>query len=121
MIYRGRSFVDLLRSRAESDCVRQAYVFLEEDGTEGDRLGYPELDRRARTIAARLKESVTPGERVLLLFNPGLDFIAAFFGCLYAGAIAVPVYPPRLNRSILRLEAVARDAQAAFALTNDQI
>jgi amino acid adenylation domain-containing protein/FkbM family methyltransferase/non-ribosomal peptide synthase protein (TIGR01720 family) len=54
---------------------------------------------------------------VLLLYPPGLDYVAAFFGCLYAGAVAVPAYPPRRNRNMLRLESIVKDAQATAALT----
>ncbi|MCP4327281.1 MAG: fatty acyl-AMP ligase, partial [Alphaproteobacteria bacterium] len=61
------------------------------------------------------------GERALLLYPPGLDYVAAFFGCLYAGVIAVPAYPPRFNRSLSRLLVIVRDAQAAVALTDSRI
>src|SRR5262245_66560472 len=57
------------------------------------------------------------GERALLLYPAGLEFIAAFFGCLYAGVVAVPAYPPRRNRSLSRSEAIVDDAQAKIALT----
>ena len=57
-----------------------------------------ELDRRARALAARLQARGLAGRRALLLYPPGLEFIAAFFGCLYAGVVAVPAYPPRPNR-----------------------
>ena len=60
-------------------------------------LTWGELDRRARAIAAALTEAGAAGERALLLYPPGLDYLAAFFGCLYAGTVAVPVYPPRLD------------------------
>jgi len=58
---------------------------------------------------------------VLLLFAPGLEYIAAFFGCLYAGAVAVPAYPPRLNQSIQRLETIVADSQASIVLTTQQL
>ncbi len=61
------------------------------------------------------------GQRALLLYPPGLDFIAAYFGCLYAGVIAVPVYPPRKNRSMLRIQAVADSAGAVVALTTEDV
>ena len=57
------------------------------------------------------------GQRALLLYPAGLDFIAAFFGCLYAGVVAVPAYPPRRNRSLSRIEAIADDSEAKIALT----
>jgi acyl-CoA synthetase (AMP-forming)/AMP-acid ligase II len=59
------------------------------------------------------------GERALLLYPAGLDFIAGFLGCLYAGVVAVPVYPPRRNRSMTRIQAIADDAEAKVALTTD--
>ncbi len=61
------------------------------------------------------------GQRALLLYPAGLEFIAAFFGCLYAGVIAVPVYPPRRNRSLNRIQAIADDAEAKVALTTDLV
>ena len=61
------------------------------------------------------------GERALLLYPPGLDFISAFFGCLYGGVVAVPVYPPRRNRSLERIQAIADDADAKVALTTDTV
>lgn len=61
------------------------------------------------------------GERVLLLYPPGLEFIAAFFGGLYAGVTIVPVYPPRGKQRMTRLQAIAGDAQATFALTTSSV
>jgi amino acid adenylation domain-containing protein len=111
---------DILRWRAEHQPTRRAYVFLDEEMTEV-HLTYADLDRQARVIAARLSSLGVEGERVLLLYPPGLDYISAFFGCLCAGAIAVPVYPPRMNRNLLRLRAIAADAQAKVALTTESV
>ena len=61
------------------------------------------------------------GERALLLYPAGLDFVAAFFGCLYAGVVAVPAYPPRRNRNMARIEAIADDAEAKIALTTGEV
>ena len=66
-----------------------------------------------RAIAAWLESHNLGGERALLLYPPGLEFITAFFGCLYAGVVAVPVYPPRRNRSLERIQAIADDGHAA--------
>jgi len=87
-------------------------------------MSYGELDRRARAIAALLQERGIAGGRALLLYPPGLDFIAGFFGCLYAGVVAVPAYTPdpsRLARSLSRLQVIISDAQAAAVLTDSQI
>jgi len=90
-------------------------------GTKEIHLTYEELDRRARAIGALLQKQVTAGSRALLLYPPGLEYIAAFFGCLYAGVIAVPSYPPRLNRPDPRLQTIVADAQATVALTTTPI
>ena len=118
------SFIEILRNNTLK-MPERGFTFLEDGqvGAQGlrpgDSLNYKELDRRARAIASRLQDykMVPGGERALLLYPPGLDFIAAFFGCLYAGVVAVPAYPPRRNRSIKRLESIVRDAQAKFSLT----
>ena len=80
--------------------------------------------RQARAIGALLQSYGASGERVLLLYPTGLEFIAAFFGCLYAGVIAVPLPPPNLaqpQRTLPRLRAIANDAQPSVALTTSSI
>jgi natural product biosynthesis luciferase-like monooxygenase protein len=120
-LYQGPTLVRLLRQRAGAQPNRLAYTFLA-DGDDGEsRLTYGELDRRARSIAAQLQSMDAAGERALLLYPPGLDYIAAFFGCLYAGAVAVPVYPPRQNKTLARIAAIVSDARPAVALTTTQI
>ncbi len=79
------------------------------------------MDQHARAIAARLQDLGAAGERVLLLYPPGLDYIAAFFGSLYAGAVAVPAYPPRANKPMPRVQAIAADCQAHVVLTTSGI
>ena len=116
------TFAGLLRARAAERPEQVAFTFLADGESEGGRLTYAELHQRAAGIASALAESVPPGERALLLYPPGLDFIAAFFGCLYAGVVAVPAYPPRPNdRSQSRLRAIAQDAQPRAALTTEAI
>ena len=115
------TLVDLLRHRAKSESDTRAYTFLEDGEVEGASLTHGQLDRQARAIATRLQEITTPGERALLLYHAGLDFICAFFGCLYAGVIAVPTYPPRQNRHDLRFQAIAENAQASVVLTTAEI
>jgi len=117
------TFVDVLTDRAaEPD--RAAYTYLL-DGEEAEcRLTFRELDRQARTVAAHLLEHRLTGQPVLLLYAPGLEYIAGLFGCFYSGAIAVPCWPPdlvRLQRTLPRLLAVARDCHAAAVLTTSAI
>ncbi len=115
------TLVDLLRWRAQYQVDRRAYIFLKDGDFEEVCWTYQQLDQQARLIAARLQHLGQPGERVLLLYPAGLEYIAAFFGCLYAGMIAVPTYPPRLNRPAPRLQAIVADAEAGLALTTTQI
>jgi acyl carrier protein len=116
------TLIELLRYRANHQSEHRAYAFLA-DGEEAESsVDYGELDRRARDVAARLQiVGVSGGERVLLFYPPGLEYVAAFLGCLYAGAVAVPAYPPRLNRPIDRLRAIAADSGATAALTTAHV
>src|SRR5437773_7587987 len=106
------NLVGLVRKRAEDCPDGLAHVFLSGSDLQPSTLSYRQLDFQARTIAAFLQRSGLQGERVLLLYPPGLEFIAAFMGCIYAGAIAVPAYPPRMNRNALRIVSIAEDCRA---------
>jgi acyl-CoA synthetase (AMP-forming)/AMP-acid ligase II len=112
------TLVELLRYRGTHQPDQTAYTFLYNGETETSSLTYGELEQQARMIAAQLQElGLTDGERALLLYSPGLEFIAAFFGCLYAKVVAVPGYPLRPNQKLFRLQAIVGDAQAAVVLT----
>ncbi len=115
------TLVDLLRRRAQQQPNRRAYTFLLDGESQEAALTCAELDRAARAIGAWLQQHSAPGERALLLFHPGLEYIAAFFGCLYAGVIAVPAYPPRPNRPMPRIQAIVRDARAGVVLTTQAL
>ncbi|MBD0264845.1 MAG: AMP-binding protein, partial [Tolypothrix sp. Co-bin9] len=115
------TFIDLLNYRAQNQPDQTAYTFLQDGETEASRLTYKELDRQARAIACQLQSLDARGSRALLLYPPGLEFIAAFFGCLYAGVVAVPAYPPRRNQNMSRLQAIVVSSQAAIALTTTSL
>jgi acyl-CoA synthetase (AMP-forming)/AMP-acid ligase II len=112
-----QTLVDLLRRNAGRQGDQLAYAFLVDGESEKVELTYKELDQRSSAIGALLQLSGVAGKPVLLLCPPGLDFIAAFLGCLYAGAIAVPAYPPKPNRSQLRLLSIIEDTLATVVLT----
>ncbi|MGJ5676042.1 MAG: amino acid adenylation domain-containing protein [Nostochopsis sp.] len=113
--------VEFLRLRSSTQPDRDAFTFLLDGETEQATLTYQELDRRSRRVAAQLQALGLTGERALLLYPPGLDFLVAFFGCLYAGVVAVTAYPPRNERNTPRIKAISTDAQAAIALTTTEI
>ncbi len=107
----------VLRARAAEHGSRRLYTYLDYV-QPAQNCSYAELDVRAKEIAAWLQQRGAEGERVLLIFPQGLDFIAAFFGCLYAGAIAVPAYPPRKNQKSTRIETILADSGATLALSH---
>ncbi|MDX1378476.1 MAG: AMP-binding protein, partial [Anaerolineales bacterium] len=115
------TLLDLLQKRAEEHPDKLAYRFIQDSDEEIDTVTYGELDRQARAIGAWLESQNARGERALLLYPPGLGYIASFFGCLYADVTAVPAYPPRLNRPVPRIQSIVADARASFALTTSAI
>ncbi|MBA3947173.1 MAG: amino acid adenylation domain-containing protein [Herpetosiphonaceae bacterium] len=121
MSQRFSDLVHLLHWRANEQPDQRAYTFLLDGEIVEATITYRELDRRARLIGGWLQAAGATGERVLLLYPPGLDYITAFFGVLYAGAVAVPAYPPqsaRLDRALpLRLRTITADAKPLIALT----
>src|SRR5690242_14341213 len=88
------TLTELLRWRASQQPNQLSYRFLVDGETREACFTYGELDRQARAIGAQLTGIGRSGERAILLYPPGLEYIAAFFGCLYAGLVAVPTYPP---------------------------
>jgi len=112
--------VELLRWRALHQPAQPAYTFLVDGEMEEAQITYGELDRKARAIGALLQSMGVSGGRALLLYPSGLEYITAFFGCLYADVIAVPAYPPRPakpNRNLPRLRAIVDDCRPALALS----
>jgi acyl transferase domain-containing protein/acyl-CoA synthetase (AMP-forming)/AMP-acid ligase II/acyl carrier protein len=115
------TFVERLRYWAAETPSQTAFAFYSGDEQDETRLSFRQLDHEARAIAAELIARRLQGQRALLLYPPGLDFVAALFGCLYAGVIAVPAYPPRRSRNMERIEAISEDADAAVVLSTHDI
>src|SRR5690348_8282694 len=110
----AQTLIELLHQRAAIAPHASSYTFLTDGETSEETLDY----------AGLLQERGARGEPVLLLFPPGLEYVAGFLGCVCAGAIAVPAYPPdpaRLGRTLPRLGALVADARARFALTTGPI
>jgi acyl-CoA synthetase (AMP-forming)/AMP-acid ligase II len=114
------SVTELVQHRATTYGDRLAFAFLKNGEVEAVKLSYAEIDFQSRLVAAALQEISTPGDRVLLMYPPGLDFVTGFLGCLYAGAIAVPAFslnPARMDRLMLRLLSIAKSADTRIVLT----
>jgi acyl-CoA synthetase (AMP-forming)/AMP-acid ligase II len=117
--YRSASLVEVARHYADTAPNARPFTFIDYAGAQPEdfAMTYQQLDQRARRIAALLQTSGKPGDRVLLLYPAGLDYLCALFGCLYAGMVGVPAYPPLNPRLRDRLAAVAEDCGASAALT----
>src|SRR5450759_2725864 len=118
------TLVEILRWRALKQPVQRTHTYLSDGETEADHLTHAALDSQARSIGALLQSYRASGERALLLYPAGLEFIAAFFGCLYAGVIAAPLPPPnpaQPQRNLPKLRAIISDAQPSVVLTTSAI
>jgi acyl-CoA synthetase (AMP-forming)/AMP-acid ligase II len=118
------NLVELLRWRALQQPDQKIYVYLADGEVEGAHLTHAELDSQSRAIGALLQSFGASGERALLLYPAGLEFIPAFFGCLYAAVIAVPLPPPNMaqpQRTLPRLRTIVNDAQPKLVLTTSSI
>lgn len=111
-----RTLVDLLQRHAAAtatspadaanttaSAISSGFSWIDDGGNVARKLTYADLEREARVVAQGLQANKAHGQRVLLIFEPGLDFVVGFFGCVYAGAIAVPVYPPLKDEDFFKV------------------
>ena len=115
------TFPEILRERAATQPDKKAFVFLGADGRLAEELTFGQLHQRALSVAAKLTANGLAGHRALLLFPPGLDFVAALFGCFYAGTVAVPVPFLLRNRSGSRIRSIRNDVDPAVVLTVSEL
>lgn len=118
------SIVEMVGWRMLKHPDRTAFIYLPDGEREGARMTFREVESATRAAAALLQKAGNKGDRVLLVYAPGIDFVVGFLSCLYAGMVAVPVYPPdptRMNKSLPRFRAVVADARCAHALTTKEI
>ncbi len=114
------NLVDLLQRRAKEAPEFTPFIFLRDGVSDEQPLSHRLFDEQARCVAAHLQARGLKGERLLLLFPQGIEYLIALFGCFYAGVIAVPAYPPRNNRNLLRLQAIMKDCDARFILADQK-
>ncbi len=109
------TLVEILQDRVSRRGQDLLYRFL--SGEEQASLTYHEVDQLARSTAATLLRHCAPGDRALLIYPPGLDYIVALFACMYARVIAVPSYAPRPNRPLTRLESIIANSEPSLVLS----
>lgn len=119
--YKVDNLVDLLIYRAQQQPDALLYTFLSDQEGQYEERTYAQIDSRARAIASKLQSLNIEGGRALMLYPSGLEFIEAFFGCLYAGLIAVPAYPPRKNQKLGRLQSIIDNCQPAVVLCSEDV
>lgn len=115
------SMIDLLSHKAKIHPERIVYTFLYNDNQNEINITYQELHTSAQQIAAYLQYLGLEGQRALLMYPSGIDYIKAFLGCIYANVIPVPVYPPGLSRNMLRLKSIMEDANTNMILTTSYL
>lgn len=116
------TFVELLQNRTALTPDKAAFTFL--NSLQNEIFTYQQLESKIRNLAGYLQSLNIQGKRILLLYPPGIDYIIGYFACLYAGVIAVPVYPPdssSLKRTLPRLNAIIKDSNAQHALSTGAI
>ena len=111
------TLVEVLHDYANTKPNEILYRYIEDENLEPITLTFLEVDTKARAIANTLLKTCKHGDRALMLYPAGLEFATAFLGCLYAGIIAVPAYPPRKNQKLSRLKSIVADAEAAVVMT----
>lgn len=113
---RNNNLIELLATQAQRRGDSPAFVFLKNGEHVEDSITYRRLYQAARAAGAILRERCAERERAALLYPSGIDYIVAFFGCLCANLIAVPLHAPRPGHSDARIAAVIADCGAAVVL-----
>ncbi|MDD1515224.1 fatty acyl-AMP ligase [Priestia megaterium] len=115
------SMIDLLSHKVMIHPEKVVYTFLSNDNQDETNITYQELHMYAKQIAAYLQHLGLEGQRALLMYPSGIDYVKAFLGCIYANVIPVPVYPPGLSRNMERLKAIMDDSATNIILTTTQL
>lgn len=113
--------LDVLAYRASESsgfADRPAFTYLDDGETVSRSLTFRELSEEATKLGGYLRGLTEPGDRVLLAYPPSLDYVIAFYACLYAGLIAVPTVSPSNARTASRLHAMWADCSPRLALTH---
>lgn len=115
------TLLDIYKYRAEVQPDDIAYIFLEDGDDLERKITFQELHKQALVVAQGLREHAVEGDRAILVYQPGMDFIVAFTACVYAGVIAVPVYPPTGIKDIPRFVKIAKSSGAVVFCTQSDM
>lgn len=115
------TLVELLHYRSDHQGQQRAFLFLEDGEQQYVEITYQQLEQKAIALALHLQSMNLSEKKALLLFPSCLEYIIAIFGCMYANVLSIPAYPPQKGQNLSRIEAIAFDAQAEFALTTKKL
>jgi len=97
------------------------FRFLQDGINENESFTYKQLETRSKALGATMQNLGNKGDRILLLFQPGLSYVASLYACFYSGFIAVPAYPPRRSKGIDRIHTIINDSEATICLVSQQV
>lgn len=117
----AKDLAGLFERRTEEYRDKVIYHYLEDGLNETSRITFGEMNRQVKAVAAYLQQKYRKGDRAVMLYPSGINFIVSLFGCFYSGIIGVPAYPPRKNRLFDRFEAIMKDSAPSFILTTEKI
>ena len=117
----GNNMVEVFEKNCSLHPDKVIYYYLEDGFNESARIVFSQMNRRVKSVAAALQSRFTKGDRALMLFPSGIEFIVSLFGCFYSGVIGVPAYPPRKNRMFDRFESIVKDGSPSVILTTSKI
>lgn len=115
------TYVDVIKNRTVEKPNHVVFRFLGDGVVENKSFTYQQLETRSKALGAAMQEAGSKGDRVLLLFQPGLSYVASLYACFYSGFVAVPAYPPRRNKGIDRVHAIIEDSGAKICLVSQQV
>ena len=116
-----KNLIDLFEFRTQEQADKTLYIFLEDGVQIHSQITYGELRDKAKSVAASLQKTNKEGDRVILLFPNGIDFIVGLFGCILAGMIGIPAYPPRKAQSNDRFFSILRNSGSSLILSTEGI
>ena len=120
-VFPARTMVERLLQHDKNIPQKIVYILLDDSINEKESITYGELVVKARAIAKTPRDKGNKGNRMSLLFPTGIEFITSFFGCLFAGMVAVPTYPPKRNKANERFHAIIDDSSPAFIISTRDI
>ena len=118
-IDRPYDLCQLLQAQARRSPEKRACAYLKDTGEIHSSYDFQSLDLHARALAARLQALDASGEAAVLMYPPGLDFIVAFFACLYADVLAIPLPMPRSESGQKQTKGIITDTKTNIVLSTE--